>query len=391
MTHWIFNDEHEQFRQSVKKFVEKEMKPYTEQWEKEGIVPRSLFKKAGEMGYLGISFPEEYGGSGLDAIMECVLIEELTRSGATGAAASLTATFSIAMSKIWLFGNEEQKRKYLPQGISGEKIFALAITEPHAGSDVANIQTKATREGDHYILNGSKTFITNGTIADYVIVAAKTREEPRHQNISLFIVDTSSEGFSTGKKLNKLGIHSSDTGELYFDNVKIPKENMLGEEHSGFYYIMQDFQYERIQLALTSVVLAEMALKEAIKYSKERIQFGRPLSKFQVLRHKMVDMAVDIEKARYITYRALHLYNQGEDATLQATMAKAYAAEMVRRVTDQALQIHGGNGYMMEFPIQRYWRDSRLQPIGGGTTQIMNEILTKMLDITVEKSKITST
>ena len=385
MTHWIFNEEHELFRESVRKFVEKEMKPNIDQWEKAGEIPRSLYRKAGELGYLGIRFPTEYGGSGLDAITEAVLVEELTRSGGAGAAASLPATFSIAMSKIWLFGSEEQKQKYLPQGISGEKIFALGVTEPHAGSDVANIRAKATKEGDYYILNGSKTFITNGVNADYVIVAAKTREEPLHQNISLFIVDTSEKGFSVGKKLKKLGIHSSDTAELYLEQVKVPKENLIGYENAGFYYIMKDFQYERIQMALTSVVLAEMALEEAMKYSKERIQFGQPLANFQVLRHKMVDMAVDIEKARYITYRTLYLYNQGKDVVTHATMAKAYAAEMVRRVTDQALQIHGGNGYMMEFPVQRYWRDSRLQSIGGGTTEIMNEILSKQLNIVVER------
>lgn len=390
MAHWIFNKEHEHFRDSVKKFVEKEIKPNIEKWEEAGEIPRSLYKRAGELGYLGIRYPVEYGGSGLDAIMEAVLIEELARSGAGGIGASLNATSTIAMSKILLFGSEEQKEKFLPQGISGEKIFALGITEPNAGSDIANIRTTAKRNGDYYILNGSKTFITNGVNADYVIVAAKTKDEPKHKNISLFIVDTSSDGYAVGKNLKKLGWRSSDTGEIYFDQVKVPAENLIGNENEGFFYIMKDFQYERIQMALSSVVLAEIALEAAMKYSKERNQFGQPLSKFQVLRHKMVDMAVDIEKARYITYRALYLYNLGKDVTTEATMAKAFAAEMVRRVTDQALQIHGGNGYMMEFPIQRYWRDARLQSIGGGTTQIMNEILTKQLNIVVKKQTMTN-
>lgn len=390
MAHWIFNKEHEHFRDSVKKFVEKEIKPNIEKWEEAGEIPRSLYKRAGELGYLGIRYPVEYGGSGLDAIMEAVLIEELARSGAGGIGASLNATSTIAMSKILLFGSEEQKEKFLPQGISGEKIFALGITEPNAGSDIANIRTTAKRNGDYYILNGSKTFITNGVNADYVIVAAKTKDEPKHKNISLFIVDTSSDGYAVGKNLKKLGWRSSDTGEIYFDQVKVPAENLIGNENEGFFYIMKDFQYERIQMALSSVVLAEIALEAAMQYSKERNQFGQPLSKFQVLRHKMVDMAVDIEKARYITYRALYLYNLGKDVTTEATMAKAFAAEMVRRVTDQALQIHGGNGYMMEFPIQRYWRDARLQSIGGGTTQIMNEILTKQLNIVVKKQTMTN-
>lgn len=390
MAHWIFNKEHEHFRDSVKKFVEKEIKPNIEKWEEAGEIPRSLYKRAGELGYLGIRYPVEYGGSGLDAIMEAVLIEELARSGAGGIGASLNATSTIAMSKILLFGSEEQKEKFLPQGISGEKIFALGITEPNAGSDIANIRTTAKRNGDYYILNGSKTFITNGVNADYVIVAAKTKDEPKHKNISLFIVDTSSDGYAVGKNLKKLGWRSSDTGEIYFDQVKVPAENLIGNENEGFFYIMKDFQYERIQMALSSVVLAEIALEAAMQYSKERNQFGQPLSKFQVLRHKMVDMAVDIEKARYITYRALYLYNLGKDVTTEATMAKAFAAEMVRKVTDQALQIHGGNGYMMEFPIQRYWRDARLQSIGGGTTQIMNEILTKQLNIVVKKQTMTN-
>lgn len=383
MGHWLFNEEHELFRKTVKKFVEKEIKPNIEQWEHNGEVPRTLYKQVGDMGYLGIKFPTEYGGSGLDVITEAVFIEEMAKCGAGGVGASLLAMTGIAMTKIWLFGNEEQKQKYLPSGIRGEKIFALGITEPEGGSDVASMKTNAKKEGDHYVLNGSKTFITNGVNADYVIVAAKTKDDPKHRNISLFVVDTTSEGYSVGKKLKKLGWRSSDTGEIYFDNVIVPKENLIGQEHAGFTYIMQDFQYERIHMALSSVALAELALEETMKYSQERIQFNQPLSNFQVLRHKMVDMAVDIEKARSITYRALYLYERGEDVVTHATMAKAYAAEMVQRVTDTAMQIHGGNGYMMEYPVQRYWRDARIQSIGGGTTQVMNEILTKYLGIVV--------
>lgn len=385
MGHWIFNEEHEMFRKTIRKFVQKEVSPNVEKWEKNGEVPRSLFKRMAELGYLGIKFPTEYGGSGLDLITEAVFIEELVKCGAGGVQATIGTHTGIALTKIWKFGNHEQKVKYLVPGIEGNIISALGITEPGGGSDVASIKTTARKDGDHYILNGSKTFITNGVNADVVIVAAKTRPEPKHKNISLFIVETDWEGFSVGKKLKKLGWRSSDTGELFFDNVKVPKENLLGIENEGFKYIMEDFQLERIIMAIVCVALAEKALEDTIKYSKERIQFNKPLSEFQVLRHKMAEMAIDIEKARNITYLALYKYMNGNDAVTEATMAKAYAAEMVNRVTDTAVQIHGGNGYMMEYPVQRYWRDARINSIGGGTTQIMNEVLAKRLGIYVKK------
>lgn len=377
----MFQEEHEIFRKAVRRFVEKEISPHIEQWEREGEVPRSLFQRCGELGYLGIKFPEEYGGMGSDLLMETVFIEELTKCGSGGVSASIGGHIGIATTPIWRFGNEEQKRKYLTPSIQGEMIAALGITEPNAGSDVASIQTSAKRQGEYYVLNGAKTFITNGVNADYVVVAAKTREQPIHQNISLFIVETNWEGFLIGKKLQKLGWRGSDTAEMFFENVKIPKENLLGKENEGFKYMMENFQWERLTLALSSVALAEKALEGAMQYSNERIQFGKPIRQFQVLRHKMVDMAVNIEKARYITYRAIYNYNKGENVTTEATMAKAYASEMVSRVCDEALQIYGGSGYMMEFPVQRYWRDARIQAIGGGTTEIMKEILVKQLNL----------
>lgn len=382
MSHWMFNEDHKMFRKSVSKFVEKEVVPFVEEWEKAGEVPRTLFERMGELGFLGTKFPTEYGGSGADLIMDAIFNEELIKCGSGGVGASIAAHVGIAMTPIWKFGNHEQKKKYLQPGIEGKKVAALGITEPGAGSDVSSIATKAVDKGDHYLLNGSKTFITNGTNADYVVVAAKTDDSSGHKNMSLLIVEREWEGFSVGKKLSKLGWRASDTSELYFENVKVPKENLIGNVNEGFKYIMINFQWERLTMALSSIALAEKALADAIRYSKERIQFGGPLVQFQVLRHKMVDMAVDIEKARNITYRAVYQYNKGHDVTTEATMAKAYAAEMVSRVCDQALQIHGGNGYMMEYPVQRYWRDARLQSIGGGTTQIMNEILAKRLNIT---------
>lgn len=381
MSHWMFTEEHEMFRRSVRAFMEKEVVPNVEKWEREGGTPRSLYKRMGELGYLGIKFPEEYGGSGLDLMMEAVFTEELAKCGAGGVAAAIGSHTSIAMTNIWKYGSHEQKQKYLVPGIKGELIAALAVTEPSGGSDVSGIKTTAKRDGDYYIVTGSKTFITNGVNADYVIVAARTREDPVHRNVSLFIVETNSEGYSVGKKLKKLGWRSSDTSEIYFENVKVPSENLIGNENEGFLYVMKNFQYERMTMALGCIGAAEKALELAIKYSKERIQFKQPLSEFQVIRHKLVDMAVDIEKARNITYRAIYLYNKGENCVTEATMAKVYATEMVNRVADQALQIHGGNGYMMEYPIQRIWRDARIQSIGGGTTQIMYEILTKRLGI----------
>ncbi|MEH7353947.1 acyl-CoA dehydrogenase family protein [Neobacillus drentensis] len=381
MSHWMFTEEHEMFRKSVRAFIEKEVVPNVEKWERDEETPRSLYKRMGELGYLGIKFPEEYGGSGLDLMMEAVFTEELAKCGAGGVAAAIGSHTSIAMTNIWKYGSHEQKQKYLVPGIKGELIAALAITESSGGSDVSAIKTTAKRDGDYYILTGSKTYITNGVNADYVIVAARTREDPVHRNVSLFIVETNSEGYSVGKKLKKLGWRSSDTSEIFFENVKVPRENLIGNENEGFLYVMKNFQYERMTMALGCIGAAEKALELAIKYSKERIQFKQPLSEFQVIRHKLVDMAVDIEKARNITYRAIYLYNKGENCVTEATMAKVYATEMVNRVADQALQIHGGNGYMMEYPIQRIWRDARIQTIGGGTTQIMYEILTKRLEI----------
>jgi acyl-CoA dehydrogenase len=381
MSHWIFTEEHDLFRKTVKKFVEKEITPYVEQWERNGEVPRSVFHRLAELGYLGIKFPEAYGGSGLDLVTEAVFIEELAKCGAGGVGASIGAHTGIAMTVIANYGNDGQKKKYLVPGIKGERVAALGITEPQSGSDVASMSTTAKKEGNHYILNGSKTFITNGLNADYVVVAAKTKEDPKHKNISFFIVEKGTEGFSTGKKLKKLGWRSSDTGELFFDHVKVPAENLIGEEHKGFRYIMRNFQWERISVALSCVGLAETTLEAAIRYSKERTQFGRPISKFQALRHKIAGMAVEIEKTKPITYQALYLYQNGENAVKETTMAKKYASEMINRVTDQAVQIHGGSGYMMEYPVQRYWRDGRIQSIGGGTTQIMNEILVKQLGI----------
>ncbi|MDF2681807.1 MAG: acyl-CoA dehydrogenase domain protein [Brevibacillus sp.] len=381
MSHWIFNDEHEMLRKAVRNFVKKEITPFVDQWEAAEEFPRELFARMGELGYLGIKFPEAYGGGGADFIADAVMLEELAKCGSIGVAAGIFAQTAIALTPIWRFGTDEQKRRYLSPGIRGEKIAALGITEADAGSDVASLRTTARREGDHYVLNGSKMFITNGVRADYVVIAAKTDPAASHRGISLFIVETSTPGYSVGKKIKKLGWRSSDTAELILDNVRVPARNLLGEENKGFYAIMQNFQWERITLAILSVGLADLALEQATQYARERTQFGQSLLQFQVTRHKLVDMAVSIESARSLTYHALYLYANGEDALTETTMAKALAGEMVNEVTDAALQIHGGNGYMMEYPVQRYWRDARLSAIGGGTTEVMNEILVKRIGL----------
>ncbi len=382
MTHWLFTEEHEMFRKAVRSFVKKEISPYVEAWERAEAIPREVYRRLGEMGYYGIKFPQEYGGSGADLITDAVFLEEFSKCGSGGVGAGLCAQSAIALTPIWRCGTDEQKRKYLAPGIRGEKIAALGITEADAGSDVAGIRTTARREGDHYVLCGSKMFITNGVQADFVVLAAKTDASAGHRGISLFIVETNTPGFSVGKKLKKLGWRASDTAELILDEVRVPAANLLGEENKGFRAIMQNFQWERITMALQAIGLAESALEQAIRYSAERTQFGQPIRRFQVISHMLVDMAVELEKSRELTYHALYLYANGEDAVKETTMAKALACEMVREVTDAALQIHGGNGYMMEFPVQRYWRDARIASIGGGTTEVMNEILVKQIGLT---------
>ncbi|MFZ5631438.1 MAG: acyl-CoA dehydrogenase family protein [Bacillota bacterium] len=375
MAHWLFQEEHEMLRKSLRAWVEREIKPHVEEWEEKGEFPRELFTRAGELGFLGLTYPEEYGGSGEDYLAGAVFTEELARCGSGGVAAGLGASIGIAAPQIYKFGSEELKRRFLVPTISGEKIGALGITEPNAGSDVASIQTTARDGGDHYVVNGSKIFITNGVRADYVVAAVKTDPAADYKGISLLVIEKGTPGFSVAKKLDKLGWNASDTGELIFEDCRVPKENLVGRENEGFYYIMQNFAWERLVMALAGVAGAQLSLEEAIRYAQQRIQFGRPLSKFQVIRHKLADMASLVETARCLTYHALSLYVAGEDALTAVAMAKIYACEAASRVADEALQIHGGYGYMMEYPVQRFWRDARIGTIGGGTTEIMKQII----------------
>ncbi len=379
--HWLFTEKiYPLLRNTVKNFVTREIIPFVEDWEKTGEVPRQIFQRCGELGFFGWKFPEKYGGLGEDYLAEAVIIEEFHRCGSGGVVAALLGHSNLGTFYVYKNGNEEQRQKWLVPAIKGEKISALAITEPNAGSDVSAIDTSAERDGDYYVIRGSKIFITNGPRADFVVVAAKTDRRAGHRGISLIVVERGTPGFSS-KKLEKLGWHASDTGELTFSDCRVPLTNLLGEENRGFYYIMQNFVWERLVMAIGAVAQAQLALETALKYAQERVQFGQPIAKFQVTQHKFADMATEIELARALTYYALSLYIKGEDVTKQSAMAKLLATEVCCRVTDEALQIHGGYGYMMEYPVQRYWRDARIGTIGGGTSEIMKEIIATSLGI----------
>ncbi|MBX6395627.1 MAG: acyl-CoA dehydrogenase family protein [Alicyclobacillaceae bacterium] len=376
-----FTQEHEELRKVIRQFLQKEVVPHVEQWEAEQKIPRELLRKMGALGYFGLNIAEEYGGSGDNPLAEAVLHEEMGRINASGFANTVGVHIGIAMRPIYRFGTEEQKQKYVVPGVQGEKIGALAITEPGAGSDVAAVRTRAVRDGDHYVLSGNKIFITNGVYADFYVVAAKTSPEAGHRGMSLFIVDRDTPGFQVQRKLEKVGIHSSDTAELFFDDCRIPASQLLGEENKGFYLVMQNFQWERLMIALQTLGTAQAALDMAVEYAKTRQQFGGPLTQFQVIRHRLVDMAVEVAKARHLTYHALDLYTRGGDAVTETSMAKLVATEVAFLVTDMAVQIHGGYGYMHEYPIQRAWRDMRVTRIYGGTSEIMKEIIAKRMGL----------
>ncbi len=372
-----FDESHRMLRQTVARFVEKEIKPFVEEWEEAGEFPRELYERAGELGILGVGYPEEWGGFESDVFHEVVVTEELTRSSSGGLAAGLMS-HSIALPPILALGTPEQKERFIKPVLRGQKIAALGITEPGGGSDVANIRTKAVRDGDHYVVNGSKTMITSGTRADQITLAVRTGG-PGHKGISLLVVETDSPGFSVSKKLRKMGWWASDTGELSFEDVRVPAENLLGGEGSGFYGIMHNFQKERLYLALMANSTAQLALEESIKYARTREAFGRALTGFQVTRHKLVDMATLVEVSREFTYRVAAKIQAGESVVKEISMAKIFSCEICDKVCHAAVQIHGGYGYMREYPVERLFRDSRILSIGGGTTEIMKEIISKLI------------
>jgi acyl-CoA dehydrogenase len=375
MRHPMFTEEHELFRDAARKFVNKELAPHADEWEAAEGFPDSVFTRMGELGYLGLRFPEKYGGQDCDFLFSVVLAEELGRCGMGSIGMAVAVQSEMATPPIHKFGTEEQKTKYLVPANQGKKIACLGISEPNAGSDVAAIQTTARRDGDHWVINGRKIFITNGVRAHFITLLARTGEKRGYKGFSLFLVDKGTPGFTVTRKLDKLGMRSSDTAELLFEDCRVPADALLGEEGKGFYHIMWELQGERIMGAANAVSRAQMAYELALKYSQERVQFGKPLAHFQVTRHRLADMATEIEAAKHLIYYCAWQFQQGEVPVKEISMAKLYSAQMSARVADAALQIHGGYGYMMEYPVQRFWRDIRLSRIGGGTDEIMKEII----------------
>ena len=374
----IFTKEHDMFRDAVRRFVNQEIAPHHEEWEKAGIVPHDIWLKAGEYGFLCMDVPEEYGGGGIeDFRYNVIFTEELMRVGATGPGFGLHN--DVNMPYFLSYATEEQKQRWLPKMCSGEMITAIGMTEPNAGSDLAGIKTTAVRQGNHYILNGQKTFITNGILSDAVIVVAKTDPEAGHRGISLLIVERGMEGFERGRNLEKIGLKAQDTAELYFNNVKVPANNLLGEEGQGFIYLMSQLPQERLSVAVIAVAACEAALEMTIQYCKERTAFGRPIGKFQNTRFKLAEMKTETEIARVFVDRCIMELNAGKLTAEEAAMAKWWTTELQKRLVDQCLQLHGGYGYMLEYPIARLYLDTRVQTIYAGTTEIMKEIIGRSL------------
>ena len=376
-----FSDEHEQLRQSVRGFIERELTPPAQQWEEERWFPDDVFGKLAAQGLLGLKYPESYGGQGGDYLHEAVLCEEMARAGSGGTAAGIGAHINIATPPIWKFGTEEQKQRYLVPAIAGERIGALGITEPGAGSDVAAIATRGERVDGGWVVNGEKTYITNGVRAQFIVTAVKTRKTSppaRHHDISFLIVDRG-EGVSSAK-LEKLGWHASDTATISFQDVFVPEENLLGELHEGFKLIMANFQWERLAMALGAVGAMTLAWERTAAFAHERQAFGRPLSGHQAIRHKLADLATSVYTCRCVTYDALRRFVAGEEPLKEVAMAKLLTQRACFELMDACLQIHGGAGYMREYWIERAARDARLGPIGGGTDEIMREILGRVLE-----------
>ena len=372
--HFIFNDFHDQLRESIGSFVTKELAPHAEEWE-ETTFPDSVFERMGELGFLGLSYPEEYGGQGGDYFCNLVLAEEMTRSGSGGLNMGIAVHTDMATPPVFLFGTEEQKQQYLVPSIQGKKISSLGITEPDAGSDVSGIKTRAVRDGDEYVINGSKTYITNGHRSDYIVLVTKTDPDAGYDGFTLFIVDMDSPGVIREKKLQKLGMHASDTALLAFQDVRVPETAILGQVGKGFYHIMWELQGERLIGAAGCVAAAQRTFDKTLQYALERKAFGRQIGKFQVIRHKFAEMATAIESARQMVYTTAWRFNNGEYPVREISMAKLHAARVAVEVADECIQIHGGAGYMKEYGVERAWRDLRLNRIGAGTDEIMLDVI----------------
>jgi acyl-CoA dehydrogenase len=378
----MFTPEHDLFRATVRQFVEKEIVPHAEAWEAAGEFPRALWHRLGQLGFLGLEYPEAYGGAGADFLTTVVLWEELARCRANGVAMGIFVHTDMASPHLWHAGTEAQKRRWMPAICRGDVVCAIAVTEPGGGSDVAGLRTRARRVGDRFILSGSKMFITNGIQADLYFVAARTSEAPAGKparGISMFVVEKGTPGFRVGRKLEKMGNLSSDTAELAFDDAAVPADHLLGEEGRGFRAVMQTFQRERLVAVIHAVSASRQAFEDTVAYARERTAFGKVLAEMPVIRHKLAEMASGITQARAFAYDICRRYAAGEDCTTEISMAKYLTGELANRVAYDAVQIFGGYGYMREFPIERFYRDARLWTIGGGTSEIMKEIIARRL------------
>ncbi len=375
-----FTETHEQVRLSVRKFIATHVLPHIDDWEEAGEFPRDLYRKAGEAGLLGIGFPEALGGSCEgDVFMKVAVSEELMRSTSGGLVASL-GSLDIGLPPVAKWAQPELRHQVVPEVLRGDKIAALAITEPGGGSDVANLKTRAVRDGDHFVVNGSKTFITSGHRADYYTVAVRTGSEG-HGGISLLLVDRDAPGFSRGNKLRKMGWWASDTAELFFEDCRVPADRLIGAENAGFIAIMSNFLQERLMLTIMAYMTAQIALEESLTYCRQRNAFGRPIAGFQVNRHKLVDMATQVDVARQYAYHCAALMAAGKSPIKEVAMAKNFAVEVCEKVTREAVQLHGGMGYMRESVVERLYRDAKILSIGGGTDEIMKELIAKQMKL----------
>jgi citronellyl-CoA dehydrogenase len=377
-----WTDEHNQLRDSVRKFAEQELAPHRFDWDKQGHFPREVFKQLADLGVLGIRFDPAVGGLGLDWWYTVAFIEGLSHARNAGLLMSILVDTDMATPIIDEIGTKEQKEEFLAPCIRGEKVAALGVSEPNCGSDVAALRTTAKKDGGDYVINGQKTYITNGAFADFITLAVRTGDEG-HGGVSLVLFPTNTKGFSVGRKLDKLGTRSVDSCELHFDNCRIPRRNLLGDENGGFYYIMTNFQGERLVAAIMANTGMELALSDAIKYGKERTAFGRPIGSFQVWKHKFAEHLTSLEAAKALTWQAVDKLNQKnpQAATKMVSMAKLFAADLAQKVTYDCQQFHGGYGFIEEYDISRQYRDVRLLPIGGGTSEVMKEIIWKWTEM----------
>ncbi|QOR67395.1 acyl-CoA dehydrogenase family protein [Cytobacillus suaedae] len=379
MTARYLQEEHHIFRDAFRKFLEKEAYPYYNDWEKQGLIPREFWTKMGDNGFLCPWVEEQYGGLGADFGYSTVIGEELEKVGSS--TIGITLHNDIVVPYLEIYGTEEQKRKWLPKCISGECITAIAMTEPGAGSDLAGVKTSAVKDGDHYIVNGQKTFITNGILADLIVVVCKTNPKERHKGISLLVIERDTPGFSRGRKLEKVGLHSQDTAELIFEDSKVPASNLLGEEGKGFYYLMEQLQQERLLVAISAQTAAEVMLKQTLTYVKERQAFGQSISKFQTVQFRLAEMATEVEIGRTFLDELIEQHIAGKDVVTKVSMAKYWITDMAKKVANECMQLHGGYGYMEEYEIARRYRDIPVSAIYAGTNEIMKTIIAKNMGL----------